>query len=137
MKKCGYLLVLVLLLLFTSSCAILKRRVITLTETILQIDTLILIKRDTIPIIKTGYIHDTIKVENSTSRVVAYFDVIQGKYVVTLTGKPFTVPIKIKQHTMTITKVTETKRKSKWFVWLMIGSGITICIYTAIKNIRK
>jgi len=135
--KCYYLSLLALLLLFTSSCAILKRRVITKTETILQVDTLILIKRDTIPIIKTGYIHDTIKIENSTSRVVAYFDVIQGKYVVALTGKPFTVPIKIKQHTMTITKVTETKRKSKWFVWLMIGSGITICIYTAIKNIRK
>jgi hypothetical protein len=127
-----------LLLLFTSSCAILKRRVITKTETILQVDTLIIVKRDTIPIIKTGYIHDTIKIENSTSRVVAYFDVIQGKYVVALTGKPFTVPIKIKQHTMTITKVTEAKRKSNWFFWFFAGAVTMIILGLLIKlKIKK
>lgn len=136
--KCRLLFILALVLLFTSSCAILKRRVITKTETVIKVDTVIIVKRDTIPIVKTGYIHDTIKIENSTSRVVAFFDVVAGKYVVKLTGKPFTIPVEIKKRTMVITDIkTVDKKSNQWYLYVVIFLILGVWLLSLIKFVQK
>ena len=102
MKKCRHYFVIficLLLLYSTGGCSI-CRRTITHTERIIDIDTVIIVRTDTIE--RVGVVPlldiisgDTLKVESSTSVARTYFNVHTNKIELTLTGKNFAVPVKI------------------------------------------
>ena len=128
---------LLLVFTFNSCCIFNKTKTETRVERIVEIDTVIIVQKDSIPIIKTGYLHDTIIVENKTSIVKAYFDIATNKIVVRLSGKPFTVPIKIKEHTITVTKIVELKKKTSWLFYFILGAGSVIILYLSIKRLKQ
>jgi hypothetical protein len=114
-------LLLFVLLLFSGCCTSKRLRTTTRVETITKIDTFLIVKRDTVPVIKTGTVHDTIFLENSTARVVAYYDLLKEKYVVKLTGKPFEVKFKIDQRTITLTKIKNIEKENKLIIPIFTG----------------
>lgn len=83
-----------------------------------------------------GTIHDTIKIENTASRVIAYFDIGLQKFVVRLEGKPFYVPFKINQRVITMTKIVDIKKKSHWWIWYLLGIGTILGLTLIYKKWR-
>ena len=95
----------ILLIVIFSGCA--SRKVTTTeTVTIVKVDTLILVQVDTVPQIIEKYKTDTLYLENEFSRAVSYLNPITGTITLSLTEKPFSVPI-------TINTITTVKEKTK------------------------
>ena len=127
---------LVFLALFVSlhGCGIVRKKTKTITETIIKIDTILIYKHDTIPIIKKAYLHDTIKIENSSSKVIVYVDTTLHMIVAKLEGKPLSIPIIINSHIRTTTVEKSVKRKTNWFFYFILGAGSLAAIYVIIKE---
>lgn len=106
----GLLLVLLWPFLF-GCCASKKLRTEIKEVTITKIDTVIKIKTDTVTKIKEVFYIDTAKIENDYSIAKSYLDTVHKKLVLTLTGKNFSVPIKIDQIKESNIKKSETEKK--------------------------
>ena len=110
----------VLFLLFSLSSCSVFRKTKTRIETIIKIDTVLIIKKDTIPIIKEVYLYDTAYIENSLAKAKSYYDTIKKKLVLQLVGKPFELPVKIDKKVI-VTKIEKVPVKVfQWKFWLLL-----------------
>lgn len=130
MMRWSQLYALLVLSLLLSSCGILRRKTITTTETITRLDTVIIIRRDTITKEIRGEIHDTLRLENIMSVAKTYYDTTNKKMVLSLRGKTFAVPLSIYKKEVTTESIKETKRPNRlfWFitVWLIVVTFILL-----------
>lgn len=111
------------LLFGVAGCGTMKKtKTITTTQTILQLDTIIQFKHDTIQVVKEVLIHDTAMVENSTSKARSYYSPKKQKIVLTLVGKDIPIPVK-----MNVTK-TETKKEVERVVTHRYRIPLLICV---------
>jgi hypothetical protein len=120
MKK---ILIVILSITLFSCCTFKKVQTKIITDTIIKIDTIIKVQRDTITLIKSVRIVDTAYLENTTSIARSYYSTKQQKVVLELKGKAFDVPITVYKHT-TVTNETKEKVpvKSNW-----LNKIITAC----------
>jgi hypothetical protein len=131
----GLFLLLVLLGLF--SCSTMKKTKSHIrTETITRIDTVIVYKPDTIPVIKTVLLHDTAVIENKEAVARSYYSVTKNKIVLELKMKSFDIPLRA---TKTVTtnqdkKIVERKNPNK--IFFIIGL-ILIAVIIIEKIIPK
>jgi hypothetical protein len=118
----------VLLLLSCSGCCTLRRSR-TITTTITKIDTVIIVKRDTVPLVTYVPVHDTAYLENSTATARSYYDTTLKKIALVLTGKVFSVPVVMTKTETVKEKVTERKTSLKFYIGVgLLLWFITICI---------
>jgi hypothetical protein len=110
-----------------SGCAGFKKvQTVTITTTKIKIDTVILIKTDTVKLFQSVYLTDTAKLENKTSVAKSYFSTEKKRIVLELSGKPFNVPVTI--YKQVEQKQTEKIKEVKPV--LTVGSKITIYIFS-------
>jgi hypothetical protein len=126
------------LLLLFSSCGILKKtKTITVTEKIIKIDTVIHYVHDTATIIKTGFLHDTIIVENKSAIAKEYYDFKTQKINLSLTGKTIDIPVYANIHTRETKKEVVISRKSNIeFIIFFIACAI-VAAYLVIEKLKK
>ena len=105
-----------------------KTRTETRTETLINVDTIIKVVRDTFKLINTVYLHDTAYLENSIAEARSYYDVRKQKIVLELKGKPFEVPITIYKRTIENKKEVVITRKSGLTKPILIGLMILVII---------
>jgi hypothetical protein len=146
------LLLFALFIFGLGSCASVKKTQTTTTTEIKRlVDTVIVFKHDTVPIKVTGdlsrydsikniVVHDTVTVENKTAIAKSYYNPSNQKIVLTLQGKTFTEPVKIKE----TTKVTTTEKdktvtpiKHHWAIWICIAIVLCFWGYILIPYILK
>lgn len=120
-----------LLLLFFSSCGILKRRTITVTETITKIDTIIKVVYDTAIVIREAKITDTVIIENKTVIARSYYNPVKNKIVMEVKGKIFDVPIQISQHRIETKK--DFQPKNNWYLIIITEVLIILFLMLLIK----
>lgn len=125
----------VVLLLSVCSCGIIRKKTVTKTETIIQVDTIIKVKFDTVRIIKEAFLTDTVLIENKTSIARSYFNPISRKIVLELKGKIFDVPVTIDVHKVETKKEVETKQKFPFiYIFLLILIPLCLFIYLIIRK---
>jgi hypothetical protein len=101
------------LIIFLCGCCTLKKtQTEIITETKIKFDTVIIIKRDTITLIKSVTLFDTVTLQNSTALARSYYSVKQQRIILELTGKSFTVPVNVYKHTLIKSNIKEKKRES-------------------------
>jgi hypothetical protein len=121
---------LALLLFGLSSCGIMKKtKTITITETVIKIDTIIKIKVDTVPIVKTAYIIDTVRFENNYVRAKSYINLQTQKITLELTGKNFGVPIKINSSVTEKVKLVKKDVRPSWVIYPIGLIALMIAIF--------
>lgn len=120
-----------LLLLFFSSCGILRRRTITVTETITKIDTIIKVVYDTAIVIKEAKITDTVIIENKTVIARSYYNPVKNKIVMEVKGKIFDVPVQITQHRIETKK--DFQPKNNWYLIIIAEVLIILFLMLLIK----
>jgi hypothetical protein len=131
-----FLLLLLLLSGLVSSCGIMRKtRVITVTETVVKIDTIVRIKQDSIKILKTEKLTDTVFYENKFVRAKSFVNLQTQKITLQLQNKSFNVPIKInevkKENKTEITK----ERKNVFWVYMSIFMFLILVIVLIVKKI--
>lgn len=130
-----------LLLLGVSSCGIMRKtKTITTTQIQLQVDTVIVIKHDTIPLIKEVTIHDTAKIETPLVSAQSYYSPEKQKIVLKVQTHNESVPIKINQTTTQTVKEntkTVTPVKHRWYIWFLVFAVIGFWGYIIIPYIFK
>jgi hypothetical protein len=125
------------LLLLFSSCGILKKtKTITVTETIIKIDTVIHYVHDTATIIKTGFLHDTIIVENKSAIAKEYYDFKTQKINLSLTGKTIDIPVYANIDTKETKKEVVISRKSN-IEFIIFFTCAIIAVYLVIEKLKK
>ena len=130
-----------LLLLGVSSCGIMRKtKTITTTQVQLQIDTVIVIKHDTIPLIKEVMIHDTAKIETPLVSAQSYYSPEKQKIVLKVQTHNESVPIKINQTTTQTVKEntkTVTPVKHRWYIWVLVFAVVAFWGYIIIPYLFK
>jgi hypothetical protein len=133
----GCLLILFFVLFGVSSCGSM-RKTKTVIETVTKIDTVIVIKPDTVIKTVQVYFHDSARIENNYSIARSYYSPEKQKIVLTLQAKPFSVLVTMTHHK--IEKIKEVIRKPS------LSSGLIIAIlffvfgfaaYYGVKNVLK
>jgi hypothetical protein len=123
--------------LFFSSCGVLKRtKTVTVTETITKIDTVIHYVHDTATIIKTGFLHDTVTVENKSAIAKEYYDFKTQKINLSLTGKTIDIPVYANIHTKETKKEVVISRKSN-IEFIIFFTCAIIAVYLVIEKLKK
>jgi hypothetical protein len=138
MKYYFHLFLLSLLLLsgLVSSCGIMRKtKTVTVTETVTKIDTIIKIKQDSIPIIKTEKLTDTVFYENKFVRAKSYVNLQTHKITLQLQNKSFDVPVKMNESKkQTVTDVTK-ERKNVFWVYMSIFMFLILIILIVMKKV--
>lgn len=136
--KCLLLLLLSLFLcLFLSSCGVLKKlRNKSEVTVITKIDTVIIIKKDTVPKIVKVTLHDTAFVENTVASAKSYFDTTLQKIVLSLKGKVFIVPVKESKITITKADIKTVDRKPNYIGWSSLFFLSIVILYLIIMIYR-
>jgi hypothetical protein len=127
----------VLFSVFFFGCSAMKKtKTVTVTETLIKIDTVIKIKTDTILKVQYVTLHDTAIIENKTSIAKSYFSTSKQRIVLELKGKSFDVPITVFKKVIEVEKKNESipiKEKlsfgSKFLVGIFSIMLITIIIF--------
>jgi len=127
------LLLVVLLPVFFFGCFGMKKiKTVTVTETVIRIDTIIKIQTDTILKIQTVTLHDTAILENNTAIARSYFSTSKQRIVLELKGKTFDVPItvykSVKQVEVQKEKVKEQNKIGKYFIAFILGCIVFMLI---------
>jgi len=132
------LAVLLLLLLFFSSCGVARRtKTITETKTVIQIDTLITVRIDTVTIKAVTSSVDTVYLENKVAAARSYINKVTGKLTLELKGKPHDVPVKINQTTVEKKKEIVTEIPIlKIIFWLFMFLILLILIAFILYKIK-
>jgi hypothetical protein len=111
-------IVFIIIFLSLSGCGIFKRSVVTRTEIITKVDTVVKvqIQRDTVFV--TSALTDTAKIESVTGTSIAYIDPIKAKIVLSFLPKTFDVPIILNRKVKEVVKTKEpmTKLILKFFI---------------------
>lgn len=92
-----------------TGCCIFRKAI--RTETVTVVDTLIAVKHDTIHVIETVNLTDTLILQVSTGTITTYIDTTLKKIVTKFQGKIFTVPALIPTRIITITEVPKCEKK--------------------------
>ena len=109
------------LLFFYSCCSSKKFTSTTRTETITKIDTMLIVKTDTIPKIVKVFIHDTARIETERVKTISYYDTTLHKIVLKLQEKSFLVPLTIYKKEITNQKIkTVEKDSSKLELYIIL-----------------
>ena len=139
MKKCFYLLLFLVLLSGVCSCSLSKYQTTKQIVTVTKIDTVIKYVPDTVPVIKTEKITDTVIINNDNVLAKSYIDTIKKAIVLSVALKPVNVPVKIDQ-VKTVTIKTPVERKSfkalSIILIVLIGfaAGVIMSASLIIKN---
>ena len=121
----------VVLLFSLFGCSIAKKtKTITTTLTVIHVDTIIRIIKDTIKITNEVYLNDTAFIEIETAKARSYYNPIKNKIVLEITGKIFNIPVKINKTTTTKTNIIEkiNKKKMPLYVYVFVAM-ILLFIY--------
>ena len=111
-----------------------KTRTKVITETVIRLDTIIRVQTDTITIIKSVRLTDTVILENSTAKARSYYSLEKKRIVLELTGKRFDVPVSIYKSTKITSDIKEKvpvhtkvpyRRLAVWFA----GALLLLFIY--------
>jgi hypothetical protein len=104
--------------LLSGCCSMKKTK--TVTETVVKIDTIVKIKQDSIPIIKTEKLTDTVFYENKFIRTKSFVNLQTQKITLQLQNKSFDIPVKMSESKkQTVTDVTR-ERKTVFWVYMSI-----------------
>jgi len=136
-RYCKWFVLLLFFGLLFSSCGVLKRtKTVTITETKTQIDTIIHYVHDTATIIKTGFLHDTVTVENKSAIAKEYYDFKTQKINLILTGKTIDIPIHANVDKKETKKEVVISRKSNIeFIIFFIACAI-VAAYLVIEKLK-
>jgi len=140
--KCKHITSFALAALFLLSfalcgCGSMKRtKTITLTKTVIRIDTVIKVHWDTVAIVRSVPITDTVLIENKTSVARSYYNVKTQKITLELTGKMFGVPVSINSIVKERKKEVTTKGQPFYF-WLLTGGFIVTILFLLLKHFMK
>lgn len=104
-------IIFVLLCLSLSGCGIFKRSVVTKTETIIKVDTVVAVRVEYDTVFVTSSLIDTAKITGQTGTSIAYIDPIKAKIVLSFLPKTFDVPIIINKKVKEFTKTKEPMAK--------------------------
>lgn len=126
MKWIYFLLSLLLLLLFICSCGSMKRTT-TQTVTIIQIDTIVQVVKDTVIKSVSVPLYDTAYIETEIAVARSFYNVKTQKIELSLKGKVFDVPVKL-QRTQYI-KTKDVSRETTWGMWLYLIVVLLIFLF--------
>lgn len=116
------------------------KRIVTKTITIIDVDTIIQVRVDTVLIHDTLSLQkflsgDTLTVENKVARARTYFDRQTQTIKIDLKGLPHNVPVTI--HAQQVVKNKEvTMPVMRWYIWFIFGFATCGFIVMLIK-LRK
>ena len=128
MKK----ILLIFLVLF-SSCTVHKKVVETETRTTHILDTIYRVNVVNDTVHHTAYMYDTLKLTTKYFNAIVYNDTIKKRIVADVSENDFSVPVQIKETTVT-KQETKTKDKiPKWY-WFSIG---VIAMFLLFFNFKK
>jgi hypothetical protein len=125
----------IIAILLSSCCVFRKVKTKTVTETIIKVDTVIQVRKDTITLVKTVTLHDTAFLENEVAKAKSYYDSTTHKITLQLTGKPFGVPFTYYKRTIAKEIVKEKIPEQKsLIVFALFLMGFTLLVLLSIKN---
>ena len=123
------------LLVLSGCCSSKKFSERTRTITITKIDTVLIIKTDTIPKVVTVLIHDTARIETVRVKTVSYYDTTLHKIVLKLQEKPFSVPLTIYKKEITNSNIkTVEKDADKSYFWIVVILCLIIIVLIKLKK---
>ena len=126
------------LLLFCTSCCVFKKTKTTTTTTeTYQVDTIVQVRIDTVVKTVTGYIYDTVIVENKVAAARTYFDITKQRVVLELKGKSFGVPVVIDKVVEQTVKQVDIKRSPPYVLYAILFILFIFVLYIFSKSIDK
>ena len=132
------LLTVILFLSLISCCT--SKKIVTRTETIIKVDTVIRIIRDTVTYTNTVRLTDTAYIETETARARSYYDFKEGRLILKLTGKPFDQPLTIDKKTFSVER-EKIPIENPFFKQiksiLLFISLVMIAVFIFLKLIKK
>lgn len=136
--KCFYFLSFLVLLSVVCSCSLSRYKTTSQIITVTKIDTVFKYIPDTIPIIKTVNLTDTVIIENNNVLAKSFIDTIKKAIVLSVALKPVNVPVKINQiKTVSIKSPVEKKPYKALSIILIVLIGFAAGVIMSASFIIK
>ena len=110
-------------LLFPGCCIFRKTRTV---ETISRIDTVIIVRVDTLERVVSVPVYDTAYIETTTGNAISYIDTTMKKLVLKFTGHSFAVPVQMYQTTIRTEEIKKPDKPRKPITNFQIMIGLIL-----------